>query len=509
MEDRIRKLVARLREGESIIAVDQLRVTTPLGEFECPSLLNLQEKGFSLEFRFAQGKLPNVITEWYEKEKPNKRSVSRDEFWSAKGTMPDYGPFTAKDIIPPFSHGERLGYWSSSLRFGEIDLRDHPLTPEEKAEREAWLSSVMERFGVKTLESSAVKKADSSILLSGWLCGIKTPFLNEGTTHTVENPFLGKTTESKLDTFLAESSIGTIAWFQEGNDLQVHLRRKSAESSQGAIESDEKLVEAVLRSVGVAHGVNALPFYFEHQRDSILVAASLRPRFRAPSPSLNPFWEGLVVREPCCRKFVSIAAEFFSNSDLSDGVLRQLLWLFHDSDQSKIPHPIRILSVCSLLEGLVNYLLGLKLAAPSEFGNVKKQAVDWAMSQTSASAIAEQPFWGRLVGYLKGWGFVRPEEKWQALCAKLKLPWEGEFRSYYETWKRMRNPLAHGSHDGEMSSNDCRDMMLGLSRLGGAFITFLAAHMGYRGPIQISPLEKQGLLDSRLKALAAKQKRQL
>jgi hypothetical protein len=141
------------------------------------------------------------------------------------------------------------------------------------------------------------------------------------------------------------------------------------------------------------------------------------------------------------------------------------------------------------LEGLVAHLLGERIAAPDEFTNAKQQAIKWA-EERNADLSSKGADWSRLVGYLKGWGYTRPEEKWRRLCEVLGLPWEECFKGIHAVWKEMRNPLSHGKHQ-EVNATNAGRQLLALSQLGGAFNMLAAAYLGYKGAIQISPYENR------------------
>jgi hypothetical protein len=78
----------------------------------------------------------------------------------------------------------------------------------------------------------------------------------------------------------------------------------------------------------------------------------------------------------------------------------------------------------------------------------------------------------------------------------LGLPWDECFKGIHAVWKKMRNPLSHGKHQ-EINATNAERRLLALSQLGGAFNVLVAAYLGYRGAIQVSPYENRVLMIGR------------
>jgi hypothetical protein len=491
VDEKIERIVNDIRRDRAVLAVDGLTFETPFGSFQCQALLELRTQEFSLEVKMLSDALPAPVQAWINNLKEGVESITKEHFWNARGELPDVGPFTATDIIPPFTHNTRMGYyWTASLKFDRLVLCDHPMTEEEKEKAQAWWNDVRTRFSVQSKDEGIKAPAERAITICARISALKSPFFDQEAKITKTIPGLGWSESSKLDTFVTESSLGTIVLHQDDDDLEVHLHYKESDQGEGDAAAVEKRFEAILNAVGLSHAVNALPYYYEHETNGSLKNRWLRPMFTRDRGSLTPFWKAMQHSDLKCKTFLSVAAEFFSKPDKKLDAIKRLLWLFHDTDSVQIPLPTKLLSVCSLIEGLVTVLLDQRVNAAEEFGAVKKEAITWASSNEGTSEERHQRFWGRLTGYLKSWGFVRPEEKWRALCENLGLPWEAQLKPVHDTWKKMRNPLAHGGQ-GEANASSAGDELTALSQIGGAFLVLIAAHIGYRGSIQISPYENK------------------
>jgi hypothetical protein len=494
MDKDIKKLIEQIRSGEVILPTDESTVRTPDGDFTCLTTLRLNNRGFFVDLALpAESALPPLI-KWMKSWSEGVHSVSKEDFWSVIGQLPEHGPFTALDVMPPATYTEKLGgYWRASLRFDRLQLCPHALTPEErgkqKVEFDQWWEGVMTRLGRPGEATSSAEPHQSKVRMMAKIALVKSPFLNTGTETIETNPFLGERSRRTTDTCILESTLGKAAIVQDGDDLDVYLRFEHAESDNGC--DDEQKFNSLLSGVGLAHCVNALPFYFERVQDTHTINRWLRPMFQASKPSLTPFWEGMCHGSSGCERLMNIAAEAFHKAGDSAAPLKHLLAVFHESDEPGIPFEVRLLTVCTLLEGLVAHLLGERLAAPAAFTNAKQQAIKWA-EERSADVSCTDPDWNRLVEYLKGWGYTRPEEKWRRLCEVLGLPWNGCFDGIHAIWKEMRDPLSHGKHQ-EVSATNAGRQLMALSQLGGAFNVLAAAYLGYRGPIQVSPYENRVL----------------
>jgi hypothetical protein len=492
MDKDIGNLIKQIRSGEAVLPTDESRVCTPDGDFTCLTTLRLNSRGFFVDLALPAESAPPPLIKWMKSWSQGVHSVSKEDFWSVKGQLPEHGPFTALDVMPPATYTEKSGgYWRASLRFDRLQLCPHELTLEEREKRKAefdqWWKGVTARFKRTSEETSNAEPHQSKVCMMAKIAGLKSPLLNAGTKAIETNPFLGERSRQTTDTCIIESTLGKAALVQNGDDLDVYLRLERLESDGG--NEDESKFTSLLSGVGLAHCVNPLPFYFERIEDTHIINRWLRPMFQTSKPSLTPFWEGLRHSHSGCERLISIAAEAFHKAGDGAAPLKHLVAVFHESDEPSIPFEVRLLTVCTLLEGLVAHLLGERIAAPDEFTNAKQQAIKWA-EERNADLSSKGADWSRLVGYLKGWGYTRPEEKWRRLCEVLGLPWEECFKGIHAVWKEMRNPLSHGKHQ-EVNATNAGRQLLALSQLGGAFNVLAAAYLGYKGAIQISPYENR------------------
>jgi hypothetical protein len=133
MDKDIGNLVKQIRSGEAVLPTDESRVCTPDGDFTCLTSLRLNSRGFFVDLALPAESAPPPLIKWMKSWSQGVHSVSKEEFWSVKGQLPEHGPFTALDVMPPATYTEKAGgYWRASLRFDRLQLCPHELTLEER-----------------------------------------------------------------------------------------------------------------------------------------------------------------------------------------------------------------------------------------------------------------------------------------------------------------------------------------------------------------------------------------
>jgi hypothetical protein len=226
MDKDIGNLVKQIRSGEAVLPTDESRVCTPDGDFTCLTSLRLNSRGFFVDLALPAESAPPPLIKWMKSWSQGVHSVSKEEFWSVKGQLPEHGPFTALDVMPPATYTEKSGgYWRASLRFDRLQLCPHELTLEEREKRKAefdqWWKGVTARFKRTSEETSNAEPHQSKVRMMAKIAGLKSPLLNAGTKAIETNPFLGERSRQTTDTCIIESTLGKAALVQNGDDLDV------------------------------------------------------------------------------------------------------------------------------------------------------------------------------------------------------------------------------------------------------------------------------------------------
>jgi hypothetical protein len=198
------------------------------------------------------------------------------------------------------------------------------------------------------------------------------------------------------------------------------------------------------------------------------------------------------------RSMLGIAYDYFKGEQAIVTRIKKAMWLYRDAASNAVPFPIKVLTACTLFEGLVKYLFDAHaLKAPTKNGEesaafkaTKDAAKELLMvkhRETATDADVESD-WSRMAGYLNGCGFVRPKERLKAVADHFGFQWENDVEQIHETWNRHRNGLAHGA-EVKSDFDSISGLFQGWSRLSGAIHRFILAEMGYVGSFSYSPME--------------------
>jgi hypothetical protein len=81
-------------------------------------------------------------------------------------------------------------------------------------------------------------------------------------------------------------------------------------------------------------------------------------------------------------------------------------------------------------------------------------------------------------------------DPWKRAVANLCLDWDGWFEKVFQSWKDYRNKLAHG-FDVLPSATNPIDIAHVYSRIFAAIYVIMARQMGYTGKLEASMLENR------------------
>jgi hypothetical protein len=284
--------------------------------------------------------------------------------------------------------------------------------------------------------------------------GPKLLMRDAGTTVTTKNDFLGEAVSSSGNTHRFGSAAWEGALIQQDRELHLHLR--SREGGSGL--SDKEVVDLVdhaNQAVGFVLGFNPWPAYREIRIDHRIRERWLSPRFDLLAIYLTPISETVWAhfREDHTNPFHQIIATITDGlGRLSAGnykKLTTLLWHFRSGNSPTVPSSTRLLTLCAVLDGL------MKLVAEAE----------------DKSHAATNKTWRKASDTL---GFI----------------WDQWTKNVFETWGKHRHLLAHGwLWLGE--ELDAAEFFTDHARLGCAFLTLVAAHCGYEGPIIADPFKNR------------------
>ncbi len=144
----------------------------------------------------------------------------------------------------------------------------------------------------------------------------------------------------------------------------------------------------------------------------------------------------------CTSRIICKAAEFFGHDSHEANVLTRTLWLLREACRGGMAFEIRLITLCSLLEGLIHRLENQVIS-----GEDKKS--------------------------------LTRVEKWQAIVAGMGLPWNEVYALVFESWDFYRHPLAHGFQQRE--DDNPQVTFQAYSGITAAIYILMAKQMGFRG----------------------------
>lgn len=276
------------------------------------------------------------------------------------------------------------------------------------------------------------------------------------TRVTTSHDFLGETTSSTSDTHVFAGSGWEAALIQKGQELHLHVRPVSGAPSSA--EDSIDLVNRVRDAVAFTHGFHPWPIYQELRDDNRIITRRLSAKLNLKQSFLAPLSEAVGVRLMVTQQgehrsiIPSIADGLARLSQEQRQRLGTLLWNVRSCDLGDLPRSTKMLILCAAFDGL------MKLVAGADLGT---------------------------------------RDTWRRASDNLGFSWERWTDGIFELWGRHRHDLSHG----QLWIPECsaaQEFFMAYPRLGGAFMTVVAAFCGYRGQMSADVLASRTVTISEL-----------
>jgi hypothetical protein len=214
-----------------------------------------------------------------------------------------------------------------------------------------------------------------------------------------------------------------------------------------ALSDPESILDGLMKASGFICGFEPWPFFKitkvggKITRHTVEIPDDVQSKWRGPLPSgaAGPITADYV-------KMISCLATLLHKDNDECKYLNKLIWIARQPCRDSVPIHVRLLAVCSALEGL-----------RKPFCNVKPGATDDKEN--------------------------KDEPKFRAMFKKACIPWKTVGKPAYDTWKNYRDPLSHGFMPtaNQVSLNDYDDMIDSLHQLTNAFQLFVLRKAKYEG----------------------------
>jgi hypothetical protein len=443
-----------VRSGEGKLRVSKIVLHAEGRKIRGHGILKINSEELELDLELAPK---------YQMPRSEKSIWNEDDFWRVSGVIEGDLPFMCERVSP----GSRTDHFGRKKRTVQsLHLPKIKLQPEAPARRKS---------KSPTVEFTAV------------LIDCKQFFINAGTTTTINNDFLKKSTKSSADTFIDRSHDYDFALIKmENGDLEIHLRSKAKFRSKGEGD-DRRRFEALLTAVGFTHGFQPWPFHVTHWRNERRISDHITAPRTLAKTIHAPFDRGLgrslgYKRKGARNSPIRIAARFFEKQKVLSAKLSYLLFLFRAGAADSVDVRVRTLALCSMFEGIVDLLFDhlrlereLRTKNP-QFDEYIRQR-DRLCSRLKRFSARNNSALNRIAGFLEHAKAIRVRDKFGALCDHFQLNQQAMNR-HLDSWTKRRNPLSHGRW--ESTTADFVDQ----SRIAGAINILILKLMGYSGRVR-------------------------
>lgn len=262
------------------------------------------------------------------------------------------------------------------------------------------------------------------------------------------HPYRGTSDGWRSCCYVGELLGGTFCLEAKDGDLWVFYRREVPESDSTSIPA-RQVFSGILDATAFLHACQPWPYFLEHRRDGRVIERWVDASKDCNRAALPPMRRGRLAHCPEAQTLFCCSAEFFAAETDEAKIFTRSLWLMREACCDGMPLEIRLLTLCSILEGLIHHFEGLLLAAEER-------------------------------------KMVR-REKWQIITSRLGLPWEGTFDRTFEQWDFFRHPLSHGFQERTDATGEVT--FKAYSRITAAIYLLMVSRMGFNGPIDSSVIE--------------------
>ncbi len=487
-----------MRKGKRSIPFLRLTAFTDVGEIIGSGSISSDGDKYLIEWYVPDGELAQKILRDLEKGGP--RIYTPEHRWEMDGETSE-GLVLSFKVFPP-----RLGS-RSSLKVIRLDLETSRLLVTRKKstlEDEAEFAARVRSFGFSLAESKATESSSKDSVYHAAFLGVKSPLRTQRkTTIEIANDFLGGAGSSwKSDTWMLVRDHMTFALIQRKNRLHAYLSFESCDLSE---DEQESRFTAFLEAVAFTHGCRPWPLFRELIQDCRTVECVIFTPDRVLQTSAAPLDDRTIAFHPEAESMMVSALDFYSKGSDLVRQFNRLRSILCEAHEGRVIREADILALCTVFEGVIKCLFDhyelrdrtQNSSGASQFKEASLAVREWLNQKHVKLANTKDSPWFRLIGFIKSCGYIRTDERANAVADFYGIPWEGDMELVLEMWKSQRHPLAHGARrDDDPAAT--KEMFRAWSRITGAINRLMLAEMGYLGWFRYSAMEA-GLHEMNLK----------
>lgn len=484
------RFVAKLKDGREKLILGELNAVTPVGSIAGSGTVEIVMGRFHFVWHPSDDPASKEVLGHLRQEWKGPRVYTREHLWKFDGATQDGFHFEL-NVFPP-AKWHKFNHRLTGIDFETGRLR--AVKAKWDPEEEAAFNATLEKYGWKRRPEEEAEEPPDEILHHAFFAGITSPLCGKSRTETeVSNEFFGKSSEWNYDTWTLDHDGMTFALIQKDDGLHAYLRLRESPLSE---EAQKLRFSAFLKALGLTHGFRPWPLVREVRHDGRNAYCELAETEPLPQMSLAPLSKRLMYLQKDGEAMLIAAYNYLAGTGGVGEELGRLQGILCEAHEGKLIRESDLLALCTVFEGLISCLFdnhGLKETTKSSVGAAQfKEAVtavtDWLRGKDEQAASDSESVWSRLIGAIKGCGYVRTEEKLKALSDFYGIPWSNDMGQVLKMWKKQRNPLAHGAAR-ERRDDEFPGMFAAWSRITGAFHRIMLAEMSYSGWFAYSPME--------------------
>jgi hypothetical protein len=355
-------------------------------------------------------------------------------------------PVRLEDVVPRFSR-EHSNFVNRGGAVEHYEVTFHKLTVLPMgmeglapAERRAELLAL----GVNKTDESLVLSEEIEEAFSALIPDIKLELGNSGVTTTTKHPFRSREGYSSDTRCFTGKILGGEYCLEQtdSGDLAIGFRRTNR--SGEATPPIKKVFEALATSVGLLHSCNPWPYYYAHWLDGQLMERWIKAPSDCRRDCLEP--TRVSIFDDNATRLFDAAAGFFANGGADAEHYRRALWLMREACRKGAAFEVRLLTLCSVLEGV-------------------------AKRHTKS---------GEQIG---------DKSSWKKAIEQAGIKWDNEFDVIYKDYYAYRNKLAHGFDPHPSEDSEPGIVFDTYSRITAGIYILMAKRMGFTGTLWRSRLE--------------------
>lgn len=287
-----------------------------------------------------------------------------------------------------------------------------------------------------------------SIITAAMLPNVKFTLGNKGSTIKESSPRWKERTRTSVTYTDGQILNGRYLLEALGDDVLVKFQTELQQNPCAEV-SAEAVLDGLLQAFGFTQSCQPWPYFRYEEHGSQMVLRWCRSPQDCQRSMYLPFKSKWVFEPNATNSLFEMAAAYFATNKPHGPLFKRILWLCREACREGIAPAVKLLTLCSALEGVLFRL------APE------------AIRKMEAST----------------------QNKWRLAFEHLALDWAGTFKQVFENWRYYRNVLAHGFGTRSDDESDPLRATFAACQITGTIYALMAQEFGYKGRIVLSELE--------------------